>query len=225
MLPLAATHGDKAKREDLSGYYLAGEVAATYHGMTIAVPDAEWATHFALLNPAELARILKVLAANVRPDRFRKNTRGAKKPAPKRVYDKKHPHVSTARIIAKCQQQKVTQCQLERLGYRHLTPPLFSKTVPDTFSGSDVVDVVVLLVAGRIARNAHVGRAGRGCIGDISDVPFAGSTPAHWPVKCNAQTRRQEPLSNLLSRLTGTRLAVPPVRRHRWLRISFAAPQ
>jgi IS4 transposase len=107
---LAATHGDKAKREDLSGYYLAGEVAATYHGMMIAVPEAEWTTHFALLNPAELARILKVLAANVRPDRFRKNRRGPKQPAPKRVYDKKHPHVSTARIIAKRQQQKVTQC-------------------------------------------------------------------------------------------------------------------
>ncbi len=107
---LVATHGDKAKRETLSGYYLAGEVAATYNGMMIAIPEAEWTTHFALLNPAELARILKALAANVRPDRFRKNVRGPKKPAPKRVYDKKHPHVSTARLLAKRQQQKVTQC-------------------------------------------------------------------------------------------------------------------
>ena len=107
---LVATHGDKAKREDLSGYYLAGEVAATYHGMMIAIPEAEWTTHFALLNPAELARILKALAANVRLNRFRKNIRGPKKPAPKRVYDKKHPHVSTARILAQRQQQKATQC-------------------------------------------------------------------------------------------------------------------
>jgi IS4 transposase len=107
---LVATHGDKAKRENLSGYYLAGEVAATYDGMMIAIPEAEWTTHFALLNPAELARILKTLAANVRLDRFRKNVRGPKKPAPKRVYDKKHPHVSTARILAQRQQQKVTQC-------------------------------------------------------------------------------------------------------------------
>ena len=107
---LVATHGDKAKREDLSGYYLAGEVAATYHGMMIAIPEAEWTTHFALLNPAELARILKALAANVRLNRFRKNIRGPKKPAPKRVYDKKHPHVSTARILAQRQQQKATKC-------------------------------------------------------------------------------------------------------------------
>lgn len=102
---LAAIHGDKAKREDLSGYYLAGEVAATYHGMMIAVPETEWTTHFALLNPTELARILKDLAANVSPDRFRKNVRGPKKPAPKRVYDKKHPHVSTARILAQRKQK------------------------------------------------------------------------------------------------------------------------
>ncbi len=102
---LAATHGDKAKREDLSGYYLAGEVAATYHGMMIAVPEAEWTQHFATLSPAELARILKTLAANVRPDRFRKTIRGPKKPAPKRVYNKKHPHVSTARILAQRKQK------------------------------------------------------------------------------------------------------------------------
>jgi IS4 transposase len=107
---LAATHGDKAKREDLSGYYLAGEVAATYHGMMIAVPEAEWTQHFASLSAGALARILKTLAANVRPDRFRKNIRGPKKPAPKRIYDKKHPHVSTARILAERQQQKLTQC-------------------------------------------------------------------------------------------------------------------
>jgi IS4 transposase len=107
---LVATHGDKAKREDLSGYYLAGEVAATYDGMMIAIPEAEWTTHFALLKPAELARLLKILAANVRLHRFRKNVRGPKKPAPKRVYDKRHPHVSTARIVAQRQQQKVTKC-------------------------------------------------------------------------------------------------------------------
>jgi hypothetical protein len=107
---LAATYGNKAKREDLSGYYLAGEVAAAYHGMMIAVPEAEWTRHFASLSPAELARILKTLAANVRLNRFRKNARGPKQPAPKRVYDKKHPHVSTARILAERQQKKLMQC-------------------------------------------------------------------------------------------------------------------
>jgi len=96
---LAAVHKKQAKREDLSGYYLAGEMAATYHGMMIAVPPAEWTKRFASLTPAELADLLKTLAANVRPERFRKNVRGPKKPRPKRSSAKRHPHVSTARIL------------------------------------------------------------------------------------------------------------------------------
>jgi IS4 transposase len=104
---LAVAHGAKAAREHISGYYLAGELAAAYHGMTIAIPAAEWARQFAALSPARLARILKVLAAKVSPDRFRKNVRGPKKPAPKRSSAKRHPHVSTARIIAQRKRRKM----------------------------------------------------------------------------------------------------------------------
>jgi hypothetical protein len=103
---LAAAHGAAMKRETISGYYLAGELAAAYHGMQIAIRGEEWAHHFASLTPAELARILKILAAKVRPDRFRKNIRGPKKPHAKRTYDKHHPHVSTARILAQRGQPK-----------------------------------------------------------------------------------------------------------------------
>jgi len=103
---LAAAHGAAMERETISGYYLAGELAAAYHGMMIAVPPAQWTRHFASLSPAQLARILKTLAAEVRPGRFRKNTRVAKKPPPQRTYDKRHPHVSTARILAQRQQSK-----------------------------------------------------------------------------------------------------------------------
>jgi IS4 transposase len=101
---MAAAHGAKAQRETISGYYLAGEIAAAYHGMMIAVPAAEWTRHFALLTAGELASILKTLAAKVRPDRFRKNVRGPKKPRPKRSSLKRHPHVSTARILAQRKQ-------------------------------------------------------------------------------------------------------------------------
>jgi IS4 transposase len=101
-----AAHGAKAKREDLSGYYLACELAAAYHGMMIAVPPAEWTRHFASLSAADLARILKILAAKIPPDRFRKNVRGPKKPRPKRTSAKRHPHVSTARILAQRKQPK-----------------------------------------------------------------------------------------------------------------------
>lgn len=103
---LTAAHGAAMERETISGYYLAGELAAAYYGMQIAIHAAEWRRHFAFLTPAELARTLKTLAAKVRPDRFRKNVRGPKKPRPKRTYNKRHPHVSTARILAQRQQSK-----------------------------------------------------------------------------------------------------------------------
>jgi IS4 transposase len=103
---LAAVHTTEMKRETISGYYLAGELAATYHGMMIAVPPVEWTKHFASLTPVELASLLKALAAKIRPDRFRKNVRGPKKPQPKRSSAKRHPHVSTGRILAQRKQRK-----------------------------------------------------------------------------------------------------------------------
>jgi IS4 transposase len=103
---LHAVHGAKAERQDLSGYYLAGELEATWHGMAIAVPPQQWTRHFASLPPTALARILKMLAAKVNPDRFRKNTRGPKKPRPPRSSGKRRHHVSTARILAQRKQHK-----------------------------------------------------------------------------------------------------------------------
>lgn len=97
---LQAVHGPKAERQDLSGYYLAGELEATYHGMAIAVPAEEWTRRFGSLPAAELCQVLKTLAAKVNPDRFRKNKRGPKKPRPPRSSGKRRHHVSTARILA-----------------------------------------------------------------------------------------------------------------------------
>lgn len=104
---MAVVHRNEAKRETISGYYLAGELAAAYHGMMIAVPPAEWTRHFASLTPRELAAILKTLAAKVHPGRFRKNVRGPKKPPPKRSSAKHHPHVSTARLLAQRKLRKI----------------------------------------------------------------------------------------------------------------------
>ncbi len=108
---LTAAHRGEMKRETISGYYLTGELAAAYHGMMIAVPSLTWTRRFASLSPAELAKILTTLGANVRPGRFRKTTRGPKKPAPKRTFDKQHPHVSTARILLQ-RKQKTTNIVL-----------------------------------------------------------------------------------------------------------------
>ena len=96
------------EREQVSGYYLAGEIAAAYHGMMIAVSAHVWRREFARLTPSELAAVLKRLAAQIRPDRFRKNVRGPKKPRPKRISGARDHHISTARILAMRKPHAVT---------------------------------------------------------------------------------------------------------------------
>lgn len=96
---LAKQHGAVVPRERLSSYYLAEEIAACYGGMLIAVPVQAWRRQFASLTPRALANVLEQLAARVRPERFRKTTRGPKKPPPKRASGKQHKHVSTAKLL------------------------------------------------------------------------------------------------------------------------------
>jgi hypothetical protein len=49
---LRSVHGAKVVTEEVSGYYLADEVAGTYRGMMIAIPEDEWAV-FQDLSPVE----------------------------------------------------------------------------------------------------------------------------------------------------------------------------
>ena len=90
----------KKRQRELSGYYLADELSTIYPGMMIVVSDDTWLI-FRRFNEDELVHFLKKLANNVDMWRFKKSTRGPKKPPPKRKVDPKHPHVSTARILAK----------------------------------------------------------------------------------------------------------------------------
>ena len=94
-----AAGSKRQKREEISGYYLACELSVTYQGMMIAVPPGKWSC-FAGLGADELAAALKALAAKVRPGRFRKTSRGPKRRPPPRRYDKRQPHVATARVLA-----------------------------------------------------------------------------------------------------------------------------
>jgi hypothetical protein len=98
---LRAVHGEEAAPNKISGYYLAGEIAAAYHGMMIAIPPQAWTRQFAGLSAARMASVLKQLAAHVQLRQFRKHTTGPKKPPPKRTSGKRQKHVSTARILAK----------------------------------------------------------------------------------------------------------------------------
>jgi IS4 transposase len=96
---LSSVHGTKTVQEKVSGYYLADEISGTYRGMVIAISEDEW-KEFRLLTQRQFIATLKKLSKNVKLSRFQKHPRGPKKQAVKRTSDPKHPHVSTARLIA-----------------------------------------------------------------------------------------------------------------------------
>jgi hypothetical protein len=96
---LRHVHGDETIDNELSGYYLAGNIARTYDGMMVAVEPQDWAV-FHAMPLTQLAELLAQLAANVKLAKFRKHRRGPKKPPPKRDKHPGQPHVSTARLLA-----------------------------------------------------------------------------------------------------------------------------
>ena len=99
MAALRSVHGADVVEEEVSGYYVANELSAVYPGMMIAIGEKHWQV-FGRMTSREFAKTLRFLASKVNLHRFKKHPRGPKKPQPKRTYDKKHPHVSTFRLIA-----------------------------------------------------------------------------------------------------------------------------
>lgn len=91
-------HGEEKIENELSGYYLAGNITRTYDGMMIALPDQEWIV-FQTMSLSRLTEILLQLAANVKLYKFKKSRRGPKKSPRKRDKYSNHPHVSTAKLL------------------------------------------------------------------------------------------------------------------------------
>jgi hypothetical protein len=98
MAALRSVHGAETIDQNLSLYYVANDIAQTYHGMMIAIPEDEWRV-FSRLRPAEMVATLRELAQKVRLDAYRKSPRGPKKPRPKREGTTKSSHVSTAKLL------------------------------------------------------------------------------------------------------------------------------
>jgi len=67
--------------------------------MMIALSEEEWLI-FRNMTLSKLRDILSELAEKVNLDKYRKNRRGPKKEATKREKYQKHPHVSTAKLLA-----------------------------------------------------------------------------------------------------------------------------
>jgi hypothetical protein len=97
MAALRSVHGDTIDQE-LSLYYVANDIAQTYHGMMIAIPEDEWRI-FRRMRPVEMVATLRALAQKVCLKAYRKSPRGPKKPRPKCEGTTKSSHVSTAKLL------------------------------------------------------------------------------------------------------------------------------
>jgi hypothetical protein len=101
---LRSVHGAQAEAE-LSGYYVADEIAHDYRTLMKYLPAEQW-QGWRQLSPAHLAGILRSLAQHVNVKALTRSQRGPKLP-PKRkpVYNQKHKHYSTARLLNGLQQE------------------------------------------------------------------------------------------------------------------------
>ena len=91
----------------MSLYYIANEIATTYTGMMIAIPEPEWAIFYAM-STADLAAILLDLAQRVRLKTFRKSPKSPQKSRCKRPGTPKKGHVSTAKLLINRKAQLAT---------------------------------------------------------------------------------------------------------------------
>jgi hypothetical protein len=95
---LASVGGRERVASQVSSYYLACEVRATFDGLQVAVPEASWSA-FATLTPAALAGVLRDVAGQVDWRCYQKSPRGPKR-AVARTKVKRGGHVATAKLLA-----------------------------------------------------------------------------------------------------------------------------
>jgi hypothetical protein len=85
-------------RDDLSTYYLADEIAGTWRGMMVVLPEPFWKQKFADLSAVELAEALKDLAGRADTTKYRQRA-ASKKRSVRKPPCQPGSHVSTARIL------------------------------------------------------------------------------------------------------------------------------
>ncbi len=95
---LRSEHGSDRVQAEVSTYHLAEELSAVSEGLKIAIPETTWSDIAALTVP-EFSTWLKAVARHAYLERYRKHSRGPKKKQKKPRYDKKKPHVATAREL------------------------------------------------------------------------------------------------------------------------------
>lgn len=90
-------HGAGAA-EAVSEYYVSAELERTVAGMGVAVPADTWAP-VAGWSAAQVGAWLRSVVRHMSANRYRKATRGPKKPKPRRTRFARAKHIATARLL------------------------------------------------------------------------------------------------------------------------------
>lgn len=96
---LGSVHGIGKIDAGLSDYYMVDEIQATYRGMMITISPEHWHV-FVSCSEEQFASVLQDLASQMRLNSFLKQPRAAKKKKDPPEYDSRHPHISTAKLLA-----------------------------------------------------------------------------------------------------------------------------
>lgn len=94
---LDAAH-EKPVHREMSGYYIAVEIAATFLALLRLAAPSDW-DFVAASTPSAFADWLRETARNVPLHALKKHARGPKKPSGKPPRDPKQPHVSTYQLL------------------------------------------------------------------------------------------------------------------------------
>jgi IS4 transposase len=100
---LGSVHGVGKIESSLSEFYLVDEIQGTYRGLMIAIEPVHW-RGFEFLSLPQLSLLLLDLAGRVNLKSFLKQPRSQKQKKPDLIVDRRHNHVSTARLLMQAQQ-------------------------------------------------------------------------------------------------------------------------
>lgn len=88
----------KEVSQTVSTYYVGHEIAATFMALLLLTDSLDW-VFLAKLPPADFAEWLQSVASGMDLKKYKKHSRGPKKPRQKPPYDPNHPHVSTYKLL------------------------------------------------------------------------------------------------------------------------------
>lgn len=86
--------------DTMSTYYIGHEIASTFLALFLLTTPDDW-SFLSRCSTIEFAQWLRQIALDINVKKYKKHSRGTKKPPQKIPYDPKQPHVSTKKLLQK----------------------------------------------------------------------------------------------------------------------------